>query len=95
MKRGAHDVVDRVDGGADEHVRQQLAARRRHLRALVKAHRPEVEEQVTAALRLRARADIDVDHARALLLGGGSVVGDNERESQYRRRSCIIFEIIY
>ena len=84
VERGAHDVVDRVDGGADEHVRQLLAGRRRHLRALVEALRLEVEEQVAAALRLRARADVDVDHARALLLGGGSVVGDDERDLRLR-----------
>ena len=84
VERGAHDVVDRVDGGVDEHVRQLLAGRRRHLRALVEALRLEVEEQVAAALRLRARADVDVDHARALLLGGGSVVGDDERDLRLR-----------
>ena len=31
-------------------------------------------------LRLRARANVDVDHARALLLGGGSMASDDERD---------------
>ena len=83
-----HDVVNRVDGSVDEHVRQLLAGRRLHLRALVEALRLEVEGQVAAALRLRARADVDVDHARALLLGGGSVVGDDERDLRCGSSSC-------
>ena len=82
----AHDVVDRrlVDGGVDEKVRRLLAARRSHTRALVEAHRLDVEGHVAAALRLRTRADADVDHARALLLSGGTVVGDDERDLRLR-----------
>ena len=78
MQRHRDDVVE-IQGCVNFVVRHDRPLGV-NIRSVVKVHSEHIQQKHRVTLRLGARADVDVDHPGALLLGGVRVVGNHQSD---------------